>query len=105
MYGHLPTKAELERWSEAVMRHSAVPVTVEKVLVRFSTNPLTASQQMAYVSLAAIISVSSSCSITFRCFASRRVCNQPVEGLRHKMSGRARLTCDFEALSGIKCWL
>ncbi len=31
VYGHLPPRAELERWTEAVMRHSAVPVTVENV--------------------------------------------------------------------------
>lgn len=29
VYGHLPVAAELQRWEEAVMRHSAVPVTVE----------------------------------------------------------------------------
>ena len=33
VYGHLPPRAELERWTEAVMRHSAVPVTVENVRI------------------------------------------------------------------------
>ena len=28
VYGHLPLPKELARWEEAVMRHSAVPVTV-----------------------------------------------------------------------------
>mmetsp|Transcript_16404 Transcript_16404/g.49162 ORF Transcript_16404/g.49162 Transcript_16404/m.49162 type:complete len:532 (-) Transcript_16404:598-2193(-) len=32
VYGHLPTAKELARWEEAVMRHSAVPVTVENVV-------------------------------------------------------------------------
>jgi citrate synthase len=32
VYGHLPLPKELARWEEAVMRHSAVPVTVENVV-------------------------------------------------------------------------
>lgn len=32
LYGHLPGAAQLSRWEEAVMRHSALPVAVEDVL-------------------------------------------------------------------------
>jgi len=32
VYGHLPGAAQLSRWEEAVMRHSALPVAVEEVL-------------------------------------------------------------------------
>jgi citrate synthase len=32
VYGHLPLPKELARWEEAVMRHSAVPVTVVRCL-------------------------------------------------------------------------
>ena len=32
MYGELPAAPELSRWEEAVMRHSAIPAAVEKVL-------------------------------------------------------------------------
>jgi citrate synthase len=32
LYGHLPGAAQLGRWEEAVMRHSALPVAVEEVL-------------------------------------------------------------------------
>lgn len=33
LHGHLPTAAESARWEEAVMRHSAVPQTVEAVVM------------------------------------------------------------------------
>ena len=32
MYGNLPSAKELARWDEALMRHSAVPVAVERAV-------------------------------------------------------------------------
>ena len=31
-YGHLPSRSELKRWSEALMRHSALPSFVEEAV-------------------------------------------------------------------------
>ena len=32
MYGELPSQPELARWDETLMRHSAIPAAVEKVM-------------------------------------------------------------------------